>query len=72
MKLYFAYREVVFDMAKAYHSYFTKSISSSMNIQITIHPLSTDGAIVILVFFCFGEMPYKTAYSAIHLSNNSI
>ncbi len=37
-----------FDMAKAYHSYFTKSISLSINIQITIHPLSTDGAIVIL------------------------
>ncbi len=38
-------------MAKAYHSYFTKSISLHIKIQITIHPLSTDGAVVILVFF---------------------
>ncbi len=41
---------IAFGMAKAYHSYFTKSISLSINIQITIHPLSTDGPIVILVF----------------------
>ncbi len=33
-----------------YHSYFTKSIPLPIWIQITIHPLSTDGAIVILVF----------------------
>ncbi len=32
---------------KLYHSYFTKSISLVIWIQITIHPLSTDGAIVI-------------------------
>ena len=31
----------------AYHSYFTKSIPLPLKIQITIHPLSTDGAIVI-------------------------
>ncbi len=36
-------------MAKAYHFYFTKYILLSINIQITIRPLSTDGAIVILV-----------------------
>ncbi len=34
-------------MAWAYHTYFTKSISLIIWIQITIHPLSTDGAIVI-------------------------
>ena len=36
-------------MAKAYHPYFTKSIPLHIKIQITIHPLSIDGAIVILV-----------------------
>ena len=38
---------IEFGMTKAYHSYFTKAISLSITIQITIHPLSTDGAIVI-------------------------
>ncbi len=38
-------------MAKAYHSYFTKTTSLSIKIQITIHLLSTDGAIVIFVPF---------------------
>ena len=34
---------------EACHSYFTKSIPLPIKIQITIHPLSTDVAIVILV-----------------------
>ena len=36
-------------MGKAYHSYFTKSIPLLIRIQIKIYPLSTDGAIVLLV-----------------------
>ncbi len=36
-------------MFKKNHSFFTKSISYPINSRITIHPLSTDGAIVIYV-----------------------